>query len=51
MKIASEAISAAPDIRQDKVQEVKSSVDNGTYQIKPEQIAEKIIGYNINELV
>lgn len=51
MKIASEAVAAAPEVRQEKVYEIKSAVDNGTYQINAEKIADKMMGYNIDELV
>lgn len=35
--------SATPDVRTEKVEEIKMKVDNGTYQIDTEQIAEKLI--------
>lgn len=51
MKIASEAVAAAPEVRQEKVYEVKAAVDNGTYQINAEKIADKMMGYNIDEMI
>jgi negative regulator of flagellin synthesis FlgM len=51
MKIASEAVAAAPDVRQEKVYEIKAAVDNGNYQINAERIANKMLGYNIDEMV
>ncbi len=51
MKIASEAVAAAPDVRQEKVYEIKANVDNGTYQVNAEKIADKMVGYNIDELI
>lgn len=51
MKTTREAVAAAPDIRQDKVNEIKTAVENGTYQINAEKIANKMLGYNIDELI
>lgn len=51
MKIASEAVAAAPEVRQEKVTEIKTAVDNGTYQVNAEKIADKMVGYNIDELI
>ena len=51
VKIARDAVAAAPDVRQDKIQEIKPSVDNGTYQVQPEKIAEKMVAYNISEQI
>lgn len=51
MKIATEAVAAAPEVRQEKVTEIKTAVDNGTYQVNAEKIADKMVGYNIDELI
>jgi negative regulator of flagellin synthesis FlgM len=40
---AQKAISGAGEIRADKVQEIKSKLDTGSYQIKPDAIAQKMI--------
>jgi negative regulator of flagellin synthesis FlgM len=32
-----------PDVRADKVAEIKSSIENGTYKIQPDKIANKMI--------
>jgi flagellar biosynthesis anti-sigma factor FlgM len=36
-------LQSIPDVRADKVAELKSQIENGTYEIKPDQIAEKMI--------
>lgn len=36
-------IRSAPDIRYDKVELIKRKIKNGTYEVKSEKIAEKII--------
>lgn len=51
MQVAKDAMSLAPDIRTEKVQEVRSSIDEGRYQINSQQIAEKIIGFSIDQMV
>ncbi len=37
-------IRSTPDIREAKVEEVRSAIENGTYNVKAEKIADKIIG-------
>jgi len=37
------AINQLPEIREQKVQEVKQAVDNGTYKVDPQKVAEKIL--------
>jgi negative regulator of flagellin synthesis FlgM len=36
-------IQAIPDVRADKVAELRARIENGTYEIKPEKIADKMI--------
>jgi len=36
-------INNLPDIREDKVQELKAQIENGTYEVKSEDIAKKIV--------
>ena len=44
-------INSVPDIREFKVEEVLSAIENGTYNVKMEQVAEKIMGGNLfNEI-
>ncbi len=40
-------ILSAPDIREAKVEEVRSAIENGTYNVKAEKIADKILGGNL----
>ncbi len=37
-------IQSTPDIREDRVNQVRRDIESGTYNIKAEKIAEKIIG-------
>jgi len=40
-------IRSTPDVRMDKVEQLRSAVQNGTYNVKAEMIADKIIGGNV----
>ena len=37
--------------RSEKVEKIKQEVDEGRYQVKPEQVAEKMIGLIVDEFV
>ena len=37
------AINQLPDVRMDKVKEIKESIESGTYKIDPSRIAEKLL--------
>jgi negative regulator of flagellin synthesis FlgM len=40
-------IRATPDVREDRVNQVRSQIESGAYNVKAEQIADKIIGGNL----
>jgi negative regulator of flagellin synthesis FlgM len=42
-----ELIQSTPDVRESRVNEVRMQLDNGTYNVKAEKIAQKIIGGNL----
>ncbi len=39
-----ELIRSTPDVREALVEQVRRSIDNGTYNVRAEQVAEKILG-------
>jgi flagellar biosynthesis anti-sigma factor FlgM len=39
-----ELIQSAPDVRESKIEQIRGSIERGTYNVKAEKIAEKIIG-------
>jgi len=43
MKFAAEVVAASPDIRQEKVNQIKALISKGQYNISPEAVAEKIL--------
>ncbi len=42
-----ELIRSTPDVREAKVEQVRQELERGTYNVKAEKIAEKIIGGNL----
>ncbi len=42
-----ELIQSTPDVREGVVEQVRRSIANGTYNVRAEQIAEKILGGNL----
>ena len=40
-------IRSTPDVRAERVEQIKSALQEGTYNVKAEVIADKIIGGNI----
>ena len=46
---ANESINAAPDIRIEKVNQIKEQIANGSYSVSREQLAEKILENIITE--
>ena len=43
LQIAKQAVAQAEDIREDKVQELKASMANGTYNVPMSALAEKLL--------
>ena len=43
-------VSKLPDVREEKVQEIKAQVEKGTYNVSGEQIANKMVGESIVDL-
>lgn len=43
MQIAKNALSSVPDVRQDRVEALRASIANGTYQVSAESFAEKLM--------
>jgi len=42
-----ELIQSVPDVREHRIEQVRRDLENGTYNVKAEKIAEKIIGGNL----
>lgn len=50
-RLISEVSSSEPDIREDKVSALKEQVDSGTYQVEPEDVADKLVDAFIDEII
>ena len=51
MQTAKQAVSSSPDIRLEKVNEIKQAVADGRYEIDAGKVAEKMIGSIIDEVI
>ena len=51
MAKAHEAVAAAPEVRKQKVEEIKASVANGEYEVDADQVAQKMIVSFLEEIV
>lgn len=47
---AKKALSEVPDVREDKVQEIKNRIEKGTYNVSGEAIAGKMVGESIIDI-
>ena len=43
-------VAKLPDVREEKVQEIKSQVDKGTYNVSGEKIADKMVNESIIDI-
>ena len=50
LRLANETIASAPDIREDKVDEIRDKIESGTYRIDNQAVADKMVGSFIDEL-
>ena len=50
LQAAKEAAEQSPDVRQEKVNELRQAVEQGQYTVDPDKVAEKMVGSIINEV-
>jgi negative regulator of flagellin synthesis FlgM len=43
MQVAKNALAKTPDVREDKVNDIKEQLENGTYNVDPEAFASKLL--------
>ncbi|MDD6208109.1 MAG: flagellar biosynthesis anti-sigma factor FlgM [Clostridiales bacterium] len=43
LNVAKEAVKNAPDVREEKIADIKARMQNGTYQVSTQQIADKLV--------
>ena len=51
INLAIEAAEAAPDERTEKVKRLKDEVANGSYRVDAQEIAGKLLGGGVNEII
>ena len=51
IKAIRELVESAPDVREEKVTALKTAVEEGTYRVKGEEVAKKMIKESIDEFV
>ncbi len=51
MAKAHEAVAATPEVRQQKVQEIKESIANGQYEVDADNVAQKMIVSFLEEVI
>ena len=49
-QVAKQAVAHTPDIREDKVNEIKQRMASGTYDVSVEEIADKLVNKYFDEL-
>jgi negative regulator of flagellin synthesis FlgM len=47
---AKNALNSLPDVREEKVQEIKAQVEKGTYKVNAEKIADKMVKESIVDI-
>jgi negative regulator of flagellin synthesis FlgM len=51
LQAAKDAVANVPDVREEKVAALQQAIESGSYEINPGDIAEKMIGVMVNEIV
>lgn len=50
-QLASKAVANKPDIREDKVNEIKQRLATGTYTVSADEVAEKMVNQFFDEII
>lgn len=50
-QVAKQAVAAAPDVRADKINTIKSQMASGNYNVSAEEVANKLVENNFNSIV
>lgn len=50
LRLANETIASVPDVREDKIAEIRDKIESGTYRIDNQAVADKMVGSFIDEL-
>ncbi len=50
LRLAREVIESEPDVREEKIAEIRDKIESGTYEIDNQAVADKMVGSFIDEL-
>lgn len=50
-RVAKEIVSQIPDVREDKINEIKKQMESGTYNIGMKEVADKVVSRYFDKLV
>ena len=50
-RVAKQIVAKAPDVREDRVNEIKKQIESGTYNISMTDVADKVVSRYFDELV
>lgn len=50
-RVAKQIVAQAPDVREDRVKEIKKQIESGTYNISMTEVADKVVNRYFDELV
>lgn len=45
LQVARSAVSAAPDVREDRIAALKAQIENGTYSVSDDDLVEKLLSF------
>jgi negative regulator of flagellin synthesis FlgM len=51
MQLAKNAVAEVPEIREEKVAQIKQAIADNRYELNSEKIAEKLVGAHISEMI
>lgn len=51
MQLAENAVAEQPDVREERVAELKQAIENGQYEMDAEKMADKLVGNIISEVI
>jgi negative regulator of flagellin synthesis FlgM len=50
-RVAKQIVTQTPDVREDKINEIKKQMESGTYNVGMEEVADKVVNRYFDELV
>lgn len=51
LQVAKQAVENMPDIREEKVEVIKTAITSGTYEVSMEEVADKLVNHFFNTVI